>query len=539
MSSPEAFVDDAVLNQPPARGDVDLWGGDPVLAEAVAREGGHGALLTGYARALGTATTRAAARDANRHPPELEALDRYGRRRDAVRFHPAYHDLLALGLGAGYAAASWDSGPGGHVTHAAMVYLASQIECGHCCPMTMTSAAVPAIAAAPGLAAVWRPKLLSRRYDTAEAPVEAKAGATLGMTMTERQGGSDVRANTTRAERDGDDWRIWGHKWFCSAPMSDGFLTLAQTPQGLGCFLVPRWLPDGANAIRLLRLKDKLGNRSNASAEIEYHGAFAHAVGPEGDGLRTILTMVHHTRLDAAMGPAGLMRGALAEAHHWVAHRGAFGRRLIDQPLMQAVLADLTLEWEGALTLGLRVARAFGEDTAEARAFARIAVALAKYLSNRRCPWVIHEALEVLGGSGYIEDSPLPMLFRESPLNGIWEGTGNVIALDVLRSRARDPLAREALAAELAAARGADRHYDAALAAQHDRWGADVPEAEARAFAEVTATLLTASLLLRHAPGPVGAAYAATRLAGGPVRTAGAAPLGDPAPILSRLGPAV
>ena len=351
------------------------------------------------------------------------------------------------------------------------------------------------------------PKLTAAAYDPAVAPISEKRAATLGMAMTEKQGGSDVRANTTRAEPDGDAYRLTGHKWFCSAPMSDGFLTLAQAPGGLTCFLVPRWLPQGRNAIRLMRLKDKLGNRANASAEIEYQGALAWRVGEEGQGVRAILRMVHRTRLDTAMAPAGLMRAALAEALWWAQGRTAFQRRLIDQPLMRTVLADIALDVEGALALGLRVAEAFDRDEA---AFARISVALAKYLSNKRAPTVIAEAMEALGGMGYVEDTPLPLLYREAPLNGIWEGSGNVICLDILRTLARDPEAGAILCSELDSAAG-DPDFAAALRAHRTRWPGVPPESEAREYAEATAHLLAASLLLRHAP-DVGSAYLATRL---------------------------
>ncbi|MFC4668518.1 acyl-CoA dehydrogenase family protein [Seohaeicola nanhaiensis] len=523
-----------VTNQPPERGDADLWAQDAPLREAIAREGGQAEALAAYGATLGTAAMRAAAREANRVLPELRTFDRAGRRLDEVQFHPAYHQLMAAGIGGGYAAVAWEGGTGGHVTHAAMVYLHSQIEPGTCCPMTMTYAAVPALAASETLAAEWRPKLVSRAYDPSVRPVAEKAGATLGMAMTEKQGGSDVRANATRAEPAGDHWRLTGHKWFCSAPMSDGFLTLAQTANGLSCFLVPRWLEGERNAIHLMRLKDKLGNKANASAEIEYHGALAYLLGEEGQGVRTIIEMVHHTRLDTAMAPAGLMRGALGEALHWVRHRRVFQRGLIDQPLMRAVLADLALDVEGALALGLRVARAF-DGTAEAdRAFARIGVALAKFLNNKRCPQVTYEAMEVLGGMGYVEETPMPMYYREAPLNGIWEGSGNVICLDILRTLAKEPLAGEVLRDELAAARGADARYDAALKAHLERWPGLPAEAEARWFAESLAVLLTASVLLRHAPEAVGTGYAGSRL-GESGRITGAIGGVDVAAILGRL----
>ncbi len=503
-----------VLNQPRVRGDIDLWTSDPVLRNVINCTGGRTAPLAAYGEALGRAETRELGREANRHHPELRLFDQGGRRLDEVQFHPAYHQMMQISQTAGYAALAWDGKPGGNTTHAAMMYMASQVEPGHCCPMTMTYAAIPALAVDEQVASVWCPKLMAFNYDPSTKPIEQKTSATLGMAMTEKQGGSDVRANSTLATRDGDHWRLRGHKWFCSAPMSDGFLTLAQAPGGLTCFLVPRWLDGERNAIHLMRLKDKLGNTSNASSEIEYHDALAYQLGEEGAGVRTILEMVHHTRLDTAMAPPGLMRAALSEAHHWVTHRSAFQRRLIDQPLMRTVLADLVLDWEGALTLGLRGAQAFDGDTPEDKAFARIGVALAKFLNNKRCPVVVVEAMEVLGGMGYVEDTPLPLLYREAPLNGIWEGSGNVICLDILRTLTRDPLVAEVLDAELDAALGADKGYDAALKAHRDHWPSVPPEGEARWFAERTALLLTASQLLRHAPSAVADGFITTRLAG-------------------------
>ncbi len=510
------------FNQPIPPVDRDLWRADQPLCSTSAAAGADAAHLAAHAAELGRQKWAMAARAANRHPPELALFDRGGRRLDQVTFHPAYHDLLRLGLAAGYAALPWQA-PGGHATHAAMVYLHSQVEPATCCPMTMTYAAWPALQAEPGLAALWSPRLLSRSYDPDDCPADRKTGATIGMAMTERQGGSDLRANTTQATRTGDSYSLTGHKWFCSAPMSDAFLTLAQAPDGLTCFLVPRWRADGSrNALHLLRLKDKLGNRANASAEIEYHGAEAARIGAEGQGVRAILQMVHHTRLDTALAPAGLMRAALAEAVWWCQGRSAFQRRLIDQPLMRAVLADLSLDWQGALALGMRVARAFDGQTPEARAFARIAVALAKFLNNKRCIVVVAETMEVLGGMGYVEDTPLPLLYREAPLNGIWEGSGNVICLDILRTLARDPLAAETLQQELDAATGADRRYDEALRQHRARWPGPADEAEARWFAERTALLLTAATLLQGAEAAVADGFIATRLAGDRGHVAGA-----------------
>ena len=525
-----------VTNQPGPPPLRDPWADDAVLQGWMRLFGGAGTDAAALGAALARDDLCAAAQAARHHPPELAAFDRAGRRLDRVEFDPGYHAVMAAAQGAGYAALAWEGGPGGHLGHAAMVYCLSQVEPGVCCPLTMTYAAVPALAADPDLEAIWRPRLIARSYDPSLRPISEKASATLGMAMTEKQGGSDLRSNNTRAEPAGDLYRLTGHKWFCSAPMSDGFLTLAQAPGGLSCFLVPRWLPEGANAVHLMRLKDKLGNRANASAEIEYHGALAHRLGGEGQGVRTIIEMVHHTRLDTAIAPAGLMRAALTEALWWVARRTAFQRRLIDQPLMRAVLADLALEWEAALALGLRVAQAFGDPSPEGRAFARVSVALAKFSSNKRCPWVLAEAMEVLGGSGYVEEAPLAMLYREAPLNGIWEGSGNVICLDILRSLAREPLAAATLAAELDAARGGDARYDMALAAHRARWPGLPNESEARWFAERAAVLLAASVLIRHAPTAVADGYVATRVAGARGQVAGAVAGLDSEAILARLG---
>ncbi|MGI9369551.1 MAG: acyl-CoA dehydrogenase family protein [Ruegeria sp.] len=524
-----------VHNQPPERVDLDLWASDPVLRDCARWAGGRSADLAEYGRALGQREIREAGREANRNPPELRLFDPGGRRLDEVKFHPAYHQIMRLSQSSGYASVAWDGQAGGHTTHAAMVYLASQVEPGHCCPLTMTYAAVPAVTASQQIAADWSPKLLARSYDPATRPIAEKQSATLGMAMTEKQGGSDVRANATTAERDGGHWRLRGHKWFCSAPMSDGFLTLAQAPGGLTCFLMPRWLEGERNAIHIMRLKDKLGNRSNASSEIELHDALAYQLGDEGAGIRTIIEMVHHTRLDTAMAPAGLMRAALTEAHHWVSHRSTFQRRLIDQPLMRAVLADLALDWEGALALGMRVAQAFDGNRPENRAFARIGVALAKFYTNKRWPIVAAEAMEVLGGMGYVEDTLMPLIYREAPLNGIWEGSGNVICLDILRSLAREPLAAEVLQTELAAGVGADHRFDHALHEHQGRWPNLPPEAEARWFVERTALLLTGSVLLRHAPGPIADAFIATRIAGDSGRVPGSVAGLDTEAILSRL----
>jgi len=482
----------------------DPWADDIALRSIV----GDDPELAALGAALGTQPIRDAARDAQTRLPELRTFDRSGRRIDEVHFHPGYHQLMTLGLEAGYAATAWD-GTGSHLRHSAINYMLSQVEPGVCCPMTMTYAAVPAMAADPDLAALWQPKLTARAYDPSRRAVGQKEAATLGMAMTEKQGGSDVRANSTRAVPDGEGYRLFGHKWFCSAPMCDGFLTLAQTDAGVTCFLVPRWLPDDTrNPFTILRLKDKLGNKANASSEIEYDGTYAQRLGEDGRGVQTIIEMVHHTRLDTAMAPAGLMRAALGEAMHWARGRTTFQRKLIDQPLMRSVLADLALEAESALLLALDIARAF--DDPARRPYARLSVALAKFLSNKRAPGMVYECMECLGGMGYVEETPLPMLYREAPLNSIWEGSGNVICLDILRTLAREPEAGVQLNAQLDAARGLDNRFDQALNAHRSRWSALPPEAEARWFAESLATLLAGAVML--AESPVAGAYLATRL---------------------------
>jgi putative acyl-CoA dehydrogenase len=525
-----------VLNQPTPRDACDLWTADAPLRGAAGGAGARAETLARAGAVLGSAEIRQAGWDARRDPPRLKLFSRSGHRLDEVEFHPGYHACMAAAMDLGYAHVAWDGRPGGHATHAALVYMQAQIEPGVGCPMTMTYAAVPALAADPGLAAVWRPLLTSPQYDPSVRPVDGKSGATMGMAMTEKQGGSDLRTNTTRALRDGDHYRLIGHKWFCSAPMSDGFLTLAQAPGGLTCFVVPRWLEGERNGIRIQRLKDKMGDRANASSEIEYDNAFAHRLGDEGQGVRTIIEMVHHTRLDTAMAPAGMMRAALAEAHWWVSRRTAFQRRLIDQPLMRAVLADLALDWEAALAAGMFIAQAFDRGDDEGRALARIGVALAKYLSNKRCVSVVAEAMEVLGGMGYVEETPMPMLFRQSPLNGIWEGSGNVICLDILRTLMRDPAAGQALDVVLDGARGCDARFDAALAAHRDRWRTIPSEAEARWFAESLASLLSAAALFRVAPAAVAEGFVLSRVEGARGSIPGAISGLDTGAILSRIG---
>ncbi|PWC53492.1 isovaleryl-CoA dehydrogenase [Azospirillum sp. TSO22-1] len=518
-----ALATHTVANQPPDFAPRDLWRTDAALCDAVRREGGAWAedRLAALGVEAGSERVMELGELANRHPPVLKAFDRCGRRLDEVEFHPAYHALMELAFRHRIHALPWDRPQAGaHVAHAAMVHLLTQAEAGVLCPVAMTYAAVPALRRQPELAGDWLPRILSDRYDPRFIPAGEKTGVTVGMAMTEKQGGSDVRANTTRAEPcgSGGEHTLTGHKWFCSAPMSDAFLTLAQAGRGLTCFLVPRWRPDGTrNPFRIQRLKDKLGNRSNASAEIEYDGTWAVRVGEEGAGVATIIDMVHHTRLDCGAAAAGLMRAAVSRALHHAGHRAAFGQPLIGQPLMRHVLADLALEAEAATALVLRVARAFdeGEAGAEARAFARLAVAVAKYWVTKRCPAVACEALECHGGNGYVEDGGMPRLYREAPLNAIWEGSGTVICLDVLRTLRKEPAALAGLEAELRGAGGLDGRLDAWVR-ETRRMLADSAalEVQARRLVERLALALQAGLLLRHGPPAVAEAFCASRLGG-------------------------
>ena len=542
--SVQPFATHEVENQPPPLEDYNLFEQDAALREAVVREGGGWgeARLARFGAWLGAAATLRLGEQAHRHPPVLRTHDRFGHRIDEVDYAPAWHALLGRAVAEQVHALPWvDPRPGAHVVRAAAAFLMNQVESGVCCPIAMTFASVPALRTAPEIASVWAPKIVAAEYQPGALPIAAKRGALIGMAMTEKQGGSDLRATTTRAVRDGDGWRLIGHKWFCSAPMSDAFLTLAQTPAGLSCFFVPRWLEGGVrNPIRLQRLKDKLGNRSNASAEIEYAGAAAQLVGEEGQGVRAIIKMVHHTRLDAALSSAALMRQAVAQALHHAAHRSAFQKRLIDQPLMRSVLADLALEVEAATVVVMRLARAFdaaGGDRAAA-SFARLATAITKFWVCRRTPATVAEALECLGGNGYIEESILPRLYREAPVNSIWEGSGNVLCLDVQRTLAREPAALEAMLAELDAARGADLRLDAWLVRLKNGLREQADPQLARRVVESLALALQAALLVRHAPAAVADAFCASRLADGNGRQFGGLPRGlDLAQICQRARP--
>ena len=520
-----------VTNQPPDFTGLDLYTTDVALREAALREGGDwlDTPLRDLGEAVGSERVLDLGELANRHPPELIAFDRYGRRIDEVRFHPSYHELMKLAMDHGIHDIAWRGDrPGGHVGHAAMLALFAQAEAGTMCPINMTYASVPALRADPQATKPWLDKLIGGHYDAPLAPIGAKRGITLGMAMTEKQGGSDVRADTTRAHplesNDSRAFRLVGHKWFCSAPMSDGFLTLAYTDRGLSCFLAPRITPDGErNAIHLMRLKDKLGNKSNASSEIEYHDAYAELLGEEGRGVNVIIDMVHHTRLGTIAGTIGIMRMALAQAIHHTSHRRVFQKTLIDQPAMRAVLADLAVEYEAAVALTMRVARAFdGANDAEG-AFTRLTIAIAKYWLTKRNPNFVYECMECLGGAGYVEESPMPRLFRESPLNAIWEGSGNVIALDILRTLGREPAALDTFAAELALARGGDDRLDRACDELLHFLRQGLPsEAGARLIAERMALVLQGALLVRHSPPAVADLFVSTRIAGEGGRSFGA-----------------
>ena len=537
-------------NQPPAYAERDLFTDDPALQEALEREGGGAARneVRAWGRRLGTAETSALAEAANRCPPQLRTHDARGERVDAVDFHPAWHALMGLAAAEGEHCAPWSAPmPGAQVVRAAKYHLHAQVENGTQCPLTMTFASFPVLARAasalPSVAHDWIPRLLQRDYDSRELPVAQKRSVLIGMGMTERQGGSDVRSNTTVAAPDPAAGtgavRLTGHKWFFSAPQCDGHLVLARDDAGISCFLLPHFLPDGTrNAVRINRLKDKLGNRSNASAEVEFDRALAWPIGAPGRGVATILEMVQHTRLDCVLGTAGMMRAALARAIHFARHRVAFGRLLVQQPLMQNVLADLALEVEAATALALRLARAFEADAPESeRALARVVTPAAKYWLCKRGPALAAEAMEAHGGSGYVEESVLPRLYREMPVNSIWEGSGNVICLDVVRAVKREPAAVEALLAEIRAARGIHPAFAAFSAdLERDLVAPSDDEWHARSLAQRIAVGLQASLLLRHAPGPVGTAFCATRLDSAPFAGAafGALPKVAAAAIIDR-----
>ncbi len=511
-----------VTNQAPPLVGYDVFTADRALGEAVERHVAPELLdgvqeeLAVLGRSAGSAQAQEWGVLANENPPTLRTHDRYGNRIDEVEFHPSWHRLLGKAVSSGLTDA-WGR-PAGHVRRAAGFLVWTQAEGGHGCPVSMTHAAVPALRTDPALAAEWEPRLTSHVYEQGLRPAAEKGGVLFGMGMTEKQGGSDVRANTTSAAPLGADgeYVLTGHKWFCSAPMSDGFLVLAQAPGGLTCFLVPRVLADGSrNAFAIQRLKDKLGNKSNASSEVEFDGTWARRVGEEGRGVRTIIEMVAATRLDCVIGSAAIMRQAVTQAVHHASYRSAFGGVLIEKPLMRNVLADLALESEAATTLALRLAAAYDADTDEERAFLRLAVPAAKYWVTKRCTPVAGEALECLGGNGYVEESGMPRLLREAPLNSIWEGSGNVQALDVLRALQREPAAINAFLQEVGTARGADHRLDGAIKdLLTELADLDGIEGRARRLVERMALVLQGSLLVRWAPPEVADAFCASRLGG-------------------------
>ncbi|MBB5790867.1 acyl-CoA dehydrogenase family protein [Jiangella mangrovi] len=502
-----------VTNQPPPLSGYDVFGADAALVEAFSRYGNASdrVELESLGRLAGSAEAQRWAREADTHHPALRTHDRYGHRVDEVDFHPSWHRLMATAVDHRLHAGPWVDLPGrAHATRAAKFLVWSQVEAAHLCPVSMTYAAVPALRTDPAISEVWEGRL-SAFYDPVLRPPAEKEGCLAGMAMTEKQGGSDVRANTTRADPVDGWYRLTGHKWFCSAPMNDVFLVLAQAPGGLTCFVLPRILDDGArNGLRLQRLKDKLGNRANASAEVEFDGALAQRLGAEGRGVATIIEMVAATRLDCVLGSASLLRRAVAEATWHAAHRSAFGARLADSELMRAVLADLALESEAATALAMRLAASVDHaDDPQEQALRRIGLPLAKYWVCKRTPAAVAEALECLGGNGYVEESGMPRLYREAPLNSIWEGAGNIQALDLLRVLERSPEVALAWRAEVEAAKGQDRRLDDALSAF------DIEAAEpgqARVLAGRMAVLLQASLLVRYAPPAVADAFCTSRL---------------------------
>jgi putative acyl-CoA dehydrogenase len=517
----------APVNQAPPLAGVNLFLRDRALREAVAR-GGAGwaeAGLVELGARVNTAETVALARAADRASPVLHTHDRSGARLDTVEFHPAYHALMTIACEAGLHSAPWAAPrPGAHVARAAGFVLHGQAENGTQCPVTMTFAAIPVLArhadVLPALRDTWLPRLHARAYDARFAPIDDKRAATIGMGMTEKQGGSDVRSNRTQAwplgaAGPGRAYRLRGHKWFMSAPMCDAFLVLAQAPGGLSCFFLPRFVDGRVNTLRFLRLKDKLGNRANASSEVEFVDATAYLLGDEGRGVATIVEMVNVTRMDCALGSTALMRHALVQALHHARHRSAFGRRLAEQALMKNVLADLALEAEAATALSLWIAQLFdaGVDP-QAGALKRLFTPAAKYWICKRAPGFCQEAMEVLGGNGYVEDSVLPRLYREAPVNSIWEGSGNVMGLDLLRALQREPAAREALQIAFEQAAGDDPRIARAIEVLRARLGSPA-EADARRIAEDLVLVWQATLLVRHAPSAVADAFIASRLEGG------------------------
>jgi putative acyl-CoA dehydrogenase len=522
-----------VSNQPPPLEGVDVFASNTALVEGVQREGAGWVLerASALGKLIGGEPQQQWGREANENKPVLRTHDRFGNRIDEVEFHPAWHKLMTLGVEHELHSLPWTSEePFAHTARAALYMTAMQAEAGFCCPITMTFAAIPALRAQPELAAEWEPLLTATSYDPRLIAAGEKRSAIAGMAMTEKQGGSDVRANTTTARAlngggAGAEYELHGHKWFCSAPMSDVFLVLAQTDEGVSCFLLPRILPDGSrNEFHIQRLKDKLGNHSNASSEIELHGAWARMLGEPGRGVPTIIEMVGHTRLDCVIGAAAGMRSGVASATHHAAYRQAFGKTLIDQPLMRNVLADLCVESEATTALAMRLARAYdeahadaeeGENDTDAQLFKRLATAVGKYWTCKRAPNHAFESLECFGGNGYVEESGMPRLYREAPLASIWEGSGNVMSLDVLRALTRAPRALEVFLDEVREAQGADARLDERVGELEGQFSdPQTLETRARRVVESMALCLQGSLLVRHAPAAVADAFCASRLGG-------------------------
>lgn len=515
-----------VVNQPPVLENYNCFLRDQALQDAVHREGASWACadIERFGETAGSAETIALGYQANAHKPQLQTHDRFGHRLDEVEFHPAYHQLMQIAIAEGLHASPWQQPrAGAHVARAAKYYLHTQVEAAHGCPITMTFAVVPALKQQPDIAAKWLPRVLTNEYDSRNIPVTQKHGVTFGMGMTEKQGGSDVRANTTRAEPlttsgSGELYELIGHKWFLSAPMCDAFLMLAQTTNGLSCFLVPRWRTDGTkNPLELVRLKDKMGNVANASSEVELRGAHGWLIGDEGKGVRTIIEMVAMTRFDCMIGSAAGMRQAVVQAIHHSQHRQAFGQNLVDQPLMSNVLADLALESEAALTLTMRMARSMdNQDQPHEQLLARLAVAIGKYWICKRTPQHAYEAMECIGGNGVMENCMMPRLYREAPINAIWEGSGNIQCLDVLRAIEKQPETLEAYFAEVALAQGQHSALDRSIDQVHKWFGqrlsANERQSQARRIVDQLAVTLQGALLLQHAPNAIADAFCVSRL---------------------------
>jgi putative acyl-CoA dehydrogenase len=511
-----------VFNQPVELVDYNLYDSDAALKESVRREGAAWAenALGAFGARAGSAETLELGALANKNPPELDTHDRYGRRVDLVRFHPAYHALMKSAIEEGIHSSPWtEPREGAHVARAARSYMQTQVEAGHGCPITMTFASAPCLTLEPDLAAAWLPKITARVYDPRNVPVDQKQGVTIGMAMTEKQGGSDVRGNTTRAvpvgaEGPGKAYELVGHKFFVSAPMCDAFLVLAQAPAGLSCFLVPRWRPDGTkNPLQIVRLKRKMGNLSNASSETELRGALGWMVGHEGRGVATIIEMVAMTRFDCMIGSSAGMRMAVSQAIDHCRQRKAFGALLVDQPIMTAVLADLAVEAEAALTLAMRIARALDRrEDAHEDALVRLGTAIGKYWICKRAPAHAYEALECIGGSGVMEDSPMPRLYREAPVNAIWEGSGNVQCLDIARAVRRSPRTLEAYFAEVGSTPGESAALDAHVARLKDDMR-DLTDFESRArdLCDRMSVGLQAAALIRS-DSPVAGAFCRSRI---------------------------